>query len=66
MRKSDQIEILTLFLAAGIGIIGYIVPKWYFSLIVYILGFGACSFLVGLLKEATLREYLDKLKEKKE
>ncbi len=58
IKKAYQIETLALFVAGSTGILGWIMPHWILSLIVYTLGFGLSSLIITLLKEETIFEYI--------
>ncbi len=57
MKKAYEIETLVIFVAGSTGILGWIMPNWIASLVVYTLGFGLTSITIGLLKEETILEY---------
>ncbi len=66
MRKSHSLEILVLLAAGMSGIIVSIIQKWYISLVVSILLFAGCSHLVTWLKEETLKEYIEAVRNSEE
>lgn len=65
MRKSYYIELLAGIEAGMIGVLIALLHKWYLTFLVGFFGFVLFSFLIGKLKEETLKEYLRAVKEAK-
>ncbi len=59
MKKAFSLEIIILLFAGIGGIVSFAIDKWYFAIPLGAILFGACSYLVGLLKEETLKEFLN-------
>ncbi len=66
MKKSHKLELLILLFAGIGGIVSWNIDKWYFALPIATLLFAGCSTLVTWLKEETIKEYLEAVRNLKD